>query len=157
MLRLTSLFDPRVESLSRGLSAAPDLTFPVDYRENQLFSQISNSMFGERRWWCNKSGRRKEREGGTLHNSQRTIGFVNKLLKPGSEGDRQCSDPSPPQSALCHPSIHPSLNAVLIGRERSFRRAKSIVTQPIGTLFHPPSPLCVTGCNKRNLTKEKTQ
>ena len=114
-------FDPRVVPLSRYYPQHLTLLL------RRIIGKISCSLHSavqrstDRRWWCNKSGRSpsegKRREGkgregkgrvGALHNSQRTIGFVNKLQKPGRA-----------QSALRHPSIrpsvHPSLNAVLIG------------------------------------------
>ena len=73
-----------------------------------LNSAIQRSM--DRRWWCNKSGRSvTDGTGGTreettqcLHNSQRTIGFVDELQQPPPHAVIHLSSPQ------CSPKCSPN-------------------------------------------------
>ena len=118
-----------------------------------LNSAIQRSM--DRRWWCNKSGRSvTDGTGGTreettqcLHNSQRTIGFVDKLQQPPPHAVihlsiPQCSPKCSPNNTTTRPHLQSVANAIELRKPRG-RRVGKWDNALVGILLsHSHSPHC---------------
>ena len=109
----------------------------------------------DRRWWCNKSGRSvTDGTGGTreettqcLHNSQRTIGFVDKLQQPPHHAVihlsiPQCSPKCSPNNTTTRPHLQSMANAIELRKPRG-RRVGKWDNPLVGILLsHSHSPHC---------------